>query len=400
MRYGPPYTNLSKKLMILGSGELGKEVLIEAQRLGLETIAVDRYANAPAMALAHRSHVLEMTDSSALKALLAEEQPDWVVPEIEAIATSALVDWEQAGHMVVPSAKAVQLTMDREGIRRLAAESLHLPTARYAFCESLDELNQAATSLGFPLVVKPLMSSSGKGQSVCRGLADLQSAWYTATHSGRVATTRVIAEEWVAFNAEITLLTIRSASGTIICPPIGHRQQEGDYVESWQPHLLDASLLESAERMARTITGALGGYGLYGVEFFLSDDQLYFSEVSPRPHDTGLVTLISQDLSEFALHVRAILGFSIEPVTVRTAAASRAIKAPEHLRGAYVWEGLDDALRVPHTSLRLFAKPIATPGRRLGVVLSTADDVGTARRRALSAANALHLVPVPTDDPP
>ncbi len=392
MHYGPPLSAYAKKLMILGAGELGKEVIIEAQRLGLETIAVDRYAHAPAMALAHRHHVIDMTDPGALRSLLDQEQPDWVVPEIEALATAVLVQWEDAGHCVVPTAKAVQLTMDREGIRRLACERLHLTTPHYAFCDSLNALQEAAATLGWPLVVKPLMSSSGKGQSVCRTPADLELAWHIATHGGRVASSRIIAEEWIGFDAEVTLLTVRCASGTIICPPIGHRQEEGDYVESWQPHDLSAAVMDTAESIARTITGALGGYGLYGVELFIRDETVYFSEVSPRPHDTGMVTLVSQDLSEFALHVRAILGLDIAPVTLRTAAASRAIKAQDY-DGMYVWEGLEAASRVTGTTLRLFGKPKATPGRRLGVVLSRGENVGQARRRTQAARDALSAVP-------
>ncbi|WP_217597810.1 formate-dependent phosphoribosylglycinamide formyltransferase, partial [Cohnella sp. GbtcB17] len=298
----------TKKLLLLGSGELGKEVILEAQRLGVETIADDRYEGAPAMHVADRSYVIDMLDKQALRELIVREKPDLIVPEIEAIATAELVKLEEEGFTVIPTARAARLTMDREGIRRLAAETLGLPTAKYRFADTYDEFAEAARAMGFPCVVKPLMSSSGKGQSVCRSEAELAESWRIAMEGGRVQQGRVIVEEFIRFESEITLLTVRTAEGTQFCPPIGHIQQSGDYIESWQPHEMTASQLEESRRIALAITDALGGVGLFGVELFLAEDKVYFSEVSPRPHDTGLVTLVSQNLSEYALLERAILG--------------------------------------------------------------------------------------------
>ena len=299
----------TKKVMLLGSGELGKESIIEAQRLGLETIAVDRYANAPAMQVAHRSYVVDMLDGEELRKVIEQEKPDLVVPEIEAIATETLIDLENEGFRIVPTAKAVNLTMDREGIRRLASEELGLPTAKYAFADTLYELRNAVQKIGTPCVIKPLMSSSGKGQTVCRSIEDVEWSWNEAIASGRGKKARMIVEEFIHFDSEITLLTVRSVSGTTFCAPIGHVQKDGDYIESWQPHDMSMEQIQEAQDIAKKITDALGGYGLFGVELFLTSQGVYFSEVSPRPHDTGMVTMVTQDLSEFALHVRAILGY-------------------------------------------------------------------------------------------
>ncbi|UHA73031.1 formate-dependent phosphoribosylglycinamide formyltransferase [Paenibacillus sp. 481] len=390
MTIGAPLCPQAKKMMLLGAGELGKEVIIEAQRLGVETIAVDRYPNAPAMQVAHRSYVVDMLDANALKELVYAERPDIIVPEIEAIATSALVELEQEGYRVAPTAKATQLTMDREGIRRLAAEDLGLPTARYAFANSLEELHAAVAEIGVPCVIKPIMSSSGKGQSVCRELADVERCWTYAMDGARAKSARVIVESFVSFESEITLLTVRSVSGTVFCPPIGHVQQDGDYVESWQPHPMSAHQLEQAQEIARAVTDALGGYGLYGVELFLTADGVVFSEVSPRPHDTGLVTLVSQDLSEFALHVRAVLGYPVHHVQLMTPGASAVIKATQ-LCTNYAFHGVEEALQQPHTQVRLFGKAEARPGRRVGVCVSGAEQVEQARARAKAAAQSITI---------
>lgn len=325
--WGAPFSAQSRKLLLLGSGELGKEVIIEAQRLGVETVAVDRYQDAPAMGVAHRSYVIDMLDADALKTLIRSEKPDLIVPEIEAIATHALLELEAEGFFVVPTARAARLTMDREGIRRLAAEELGLPTAAYRFADSLDELRQAVEELGTPCVIKPIMSSSGKGQSVCKKPGDVEDCWNTALEGARAKGTRVIVEAFVTFESEITLLTVRSASGTVFCPPIGHIQKDGDYVESWQPHQMSERTLAEAQNIAKAVTDQLGGLGIFGVELFLTEQGVLFSEVSPRPHDTGMVTMITQDLSEFALHVRAILGFPLDSVALVTPGASATLKA-------------------------------------------------------------------------
>ncbi|MDG0811678.1 formate-dependent phosphoribosylglycinamide formyltransferase [Cohnella rhizosphaerae] len=380
----------TKKLLLLGSGELGKEVILEAQRLGVETIAVDRYADAPAMHVADRSYVIDMLDKQALRALIVREKPDLIVPEIEAIATAELVKLEEEGFTIIPTARAAQLTMDREGIRRLAAETLGLPTAKYRFADTYDEFAEAARAMGFPCVVKPLMSSSGKGQSVCRSEADLAESWRIAMEGGRVQQGRVIVEEFIRFESEITLLTVRTAQGTQFCPPIGHIQQGGDYIESWQPHEMTASQLEESRRIALAITDALGGVGLFGVELFLAEDKVYFSEVSPRPHDTGLVTLVSQNLSEFALHVRAILGLPIPEIKLASPGASRPLKALEAWDD-YRLSGAAEALAVPDTQLRVFGKPVTKPGRRMAVALAAADTVLEARSRAAEALGKLKL---------
>ncbi|WP_135549009.1 formate-dependent phosphoribosylglycinamide formyltransferase [Paenibacillus cymbidii] len=388
--YGAPLSPRARKMMLLGSGELGKEVIIEAQRLGIETIAVDRYANAPAMQVAHRSHVIDMLDAAALREVIETERPDWIVPEIEAIATDELVKLEREGFRVIPTANASRLTMDREGIRRLAAETLGLPTAKYAFADSLDELRQAIAEVGLPCVIKPIMSSSGKGQSVCRTEADIDACWAYAMEGGRANKGRVIAEAFISFESEITLLTVRSVSGTTFCAPIGHVQKDGDYIESWQPHHMSEAQIAESQRIARTVTDALGGYGIYGVELFLGKDTVYFSEVSPRPHDTGLVTLVSQDLSEFALHVRAVLGLPIPAIRQVSPGATRTLKAWEQ-RSDYRIAGIQEALAVPYTQVRIFGKPETRHGRRMAVALSTADSVEQAREQAERAVSALRV---------
>ncbi|MEY2333877.1 formate-dependent phosphoribosylglycinamide formyltransferase [Acidithiobacillus ferrianus] len=392
MQIGTPLSASATRLLLLGAGELGKEVLIAAQRLGVETIAVDRYADAPAMQVSHRAHVLDMTDPEAILAIVHRERPHFVVPEIEAIATSALVEIEAAGlATVAPSARAVQLTMDREGIRRLAAEELGLPTSPYRFAGTLAELEEAASVLGFPCVIKPVMSSSGKGQSVVRSTVELTLAWQEAQTAGRVGGQRVIVEGFVDFDFEITLLTVRSAFGTTFCAPIGHRQEAGDYVESWQPQPLSDAALREAEAMARRITDDLDGRGIFGVEFFVRGEEILFSELSPRPHDTGLVTLMSQSQSEFDLHLRAILGFPVHP-GFRRAAASAVIRG-KNLGWGPAYSGLEEALAVPESDLRLFGKPSAGKLRRLGVAIACADDVEEARDRARRVVAAIAIRP-------
>ncbi|PYI55649.1 phosphoribosylglycinamide formyltransferase 2 [Paenibacillus flagellatus] len=380
----------TKKMMLLGSGELGKEVVIEAQRLGVDTVAVDRYADAPAMHVARRSYVIDMLDAGKLREVIEREKPDLIVPEIEALATSELVKLEEEGYRVIPTARAAKLTMDREGIRRLASEKLGLPTAGYRFADTYDEFVQAVRETGFPCVVKPLMSSSGKGQSVCREEADIERCWNAAMEGGRVRNGRVIIEEFIRFQSEITLLTVRSVSGTSFCAPIGHVQESGDYIESWQPHAMSDEQLEEAKRIAKTITDELGGYGLFGVELFLAEDKVYFSEVSPRPHDTGLVTLVTQNLSEFAIHVRAILGYPIPEIVQVAPGASRPLKADRELDD-YRIQGAEEALSVPNTQLRVFGKPVTKAGRRMAVALSTADTVEAARERAKRALDCLSI---------
>lgn len=388
---GTPLSPSATKVMLLGSGELGKEVLIALQRLGVETIAVDRYANAPGHQVAHRAHVLPMTDAAALRAVIEAERPLLVVPEIEAIATPMLEQLEAEGLVrVIPTARAARLTMDREGIRRLAAETLGLPTSPYAFCDSLQQLREAVEGgIGYPCIVKPVMSSSGKGQSRLDGPDDLQPAWDAAMAGGRVSHGRVIVEGFIDFDDEITLLTVRAldAAGEVqtrFCDPIGHRQVAGDYVESWQPHGLPPRALERAQAIAHAVTQDLGGLGLFGVELFIKGEQVWFSEVSPRPHDTGLVTLATQWQSEFELHARAILGLPVD-TAMRSAGASAVIYGGVDAAGI-AFDGVDEALRVPGTELRLFGKPESFVKRRMGVALARADDVDTARRHARQSA--------------
>lgn len=378
----------SKKILLLGSGELGKEVILEAQRLGVETVAVDRYEHAPAMQVAHRSYVIDMLDAEQLRGVVEKEQPDLIVPEIEAIATSELVKLEEEGFQVIPTARAAKLTMDREGIRRLASETLEIPTAAYKFANTYEEFVQAAKEVGFPNVVKPLMSSSGKGQSVCHTEGDLEDCWKIAMEGGRVQNGRVIIEEFIRFDSEITLLTVRAVNGTMFCAPIGHIQQGGDYIESWQPHNMTEAQIMEAKRIAHAITDELGGYGLFGVELFLSGDKVYFSEVSPRPHDTGLVTLVTQNLSEFALHIRAILGFPIPEIKLISPGASRPLKAQDEL-SEYSIVGVEQALALPDTQVRLFGKPVTKAGRRVAVALSSADSTEVARVNAARALECL-----------
>lgn len=380
----------SKKIMMLGSGELGKEVVLEAQRLGIQTIAVDRYENAPAMQVAHSSHVINMLDQEALRALVEQEKPDYIIPEIEAIATETLIELEAKGFNVVPTAKATNLTMDREGIRRLASETLGLPTAKYEFADTLEELKEAVQKIGTPCVIKPIMSSSGKGQSVCRTFEDVEASWTAAMEGGRAKKTRVIVEEFITFDSEITLLTVRSVSGTSYCAPIGHIQQDGDYIESWQPHDMTIEQIEEAENIAKKITDELGGYGLFGVELFLTDKGIYFSEVSPRPHDTGMVTMVTQDLSEFAIHIRAVLGYPIPSIRLLSPGASRTIKAWEE-QDSYRVDGVEKALETPDTQVRVFGKPETKKGRRMAVVLNAAESAEKAREQAKQAASHISI---------
>lgn len=396
MKLGTPLSDTAVRVMLLGSGELGKEVAIELQRLGVEVIAVDRYPNAPAMQVAHRSHVIPMTDAQVLNGVILAEAPHFIVPEIEAIATEVLADIEAAGMAtVVPTARAVQLTMNREGIRKLAAEELGLPTSPYAFAGSAEELAAGAEAVGYPNFVKPVMSSSGKGQSFVEGADEIADAWTYAQDSGRVASARVIVEGRIDFDFEITLLTVRSrdadgSTRTDFCAPIGHRQVKGDYVESWQPQAMTPAALAASQDIAAKVTAALGGYGVFGVELFVRGDQVWFSEVSPRPHDTGLVTLASQTMSEFALHARAILGLPID-VNQREPAASAVIYGGMDAQGV-AFEGVAEALSVPTADLRLFGKPEAFERRRMGVAVARGADVEQARDRAREAAGCVKVV--------
>jgi phosphoribosylglycinamide formyltransferase 2 len=381
---GTPLTENATRVMLLGSGELAKEVLIALQRLGVETIAVDRYADAPGHQVAHHARTITMSDPAALRALIEAEKPDVVVPEIEAIATPTLVELEAEGVRVVPTARAARLTMDREGIRRLAAETLGLPTSDFEFCDSLDELRAAAGRIGFPCVVKPVVSSSGKGQSTLRSDEDVDAAWSCAMAGGRVAGTRVIVEGFVDFDYEITLLTVRAADGTHFCEPIGHRQERGDYVESWQPQRMSEAALQRAQHIARTVTDDLGGRGIFGVELFVRGDDVWFSEVSPRPHDTGLVTISTQHQNEFELHARALLGLPVD-TSLHSPGASAVIYGGVEATGI-VFDGVDEALALPGVDLRLFGKPESFLHRRMGVALARAADTDSARSTATRAA--------------
>jgi phosphoribosylglycinamide formyltransferase 2 len=395
LRLGTPLSDSAVRVMLLGAGELGKEVAIELQRLGVEVIAVDRYPNAPAMQVAHRSHVIPMTDAQVLNGVILAEAPHIIVPEIEAIATDVLARIEAAGlATVIPTARATQLTMNREGIRRLAAEELGLPTSPYAFAGSAAELAEAAHTIGLPVFIKPVMSSSGKGQSMIEAIEDAANAWAYAQSGGRVDTARVIVEGRIDFDYEITLLTVRSMKDgkvvTDFCAPIGHRQVKGDYVESWQPQAMSTAALASAQDIAGKVTAALGGLGVFGVELFVKGDQVWFSEVSPRPHDTGLVTLASQVMSEFALHARAILGLPVD-VTLREPAASAVIYGGMDAQGI-AFEGAAEALSVPTADLRLFGKPEAFERRRMGVATARGTDTDQARERAREAAGRVRPV--------
>ncbi|WP_323970805.1 formate-dependent phosphoribosylglycinamide formyltransferase [Aeromonas hydrophila] len=380
------------RALLLGSGELGKEVAIELQRFGIEVIAADRYADAPAMQVAHRAHVLDMLDGAALRALVNEVKPDLIIPELEAIATDTLAALEQEGVKVVPNARATQLTMNREGIRRLAAETLGLPTSPYRFAQSKEEFVAAVEAIGLPCVVKPVMSSSGKGQSVLRDLAKLDESWTYAQEGGRAGRGKVIVEGFVPFEYEITLLTVRAVDGIHFCQPIGHRQEDGDYRESWQPQAMSELALARSKAVAAKVVEALGGYGLFGVELFIKGDEVWFSEVSPRPHDTGMVTLISQDLSEFALHVRAILGLPVGTITQYGPSASAVVLREGHSQDIR-YQGIGEALAlVPGAQLRLFGKPEIAGRRRLGVALARAEDCPTAVEQAKAVAARVDVI--------
>ncbi|WP_217516286.1 formate-dependent phosphoribosylglycinamide formyltransferase [Vibrio metschnikovii] len=387
---GTATLNSATRVLLLGSGELGKEVAIECQRLGLEVIACDRYANAPAMQVAHRYHVFDMLDPQALQQVIEQEQPHYIVPEVEAIATDKLLELETQGFSVIPTAKATQLTMNREGIRRLAAEQLSLPTSNYQFADSYEQFVLAVEQIGLPCVCKPIMSSSGKGQSVLKSPEDIEQAWHYAQQGGRSGAGRVIVEGFVDFDYEITLLTVRAIDGVHFCAPIGHRQEEGDYRESWQPQAMSENALKAAEYVAEEIVNALGGYGLFGVELFVKGDQVIFNEVSPRPHDTGMVTMISQDLSEFALHVRAFIGLPVGTITQYGPSASAAILG-QGISNNIQFSGLDDALNVPTAQVRLFAKPEINGRRRLGVALTRGKTTTEATDRAIECAKAISI---------
>ncbi len=395
MIIGTPLTHTATKALLLGSGELGKEVAISLQRYGVEVIAVDRYPHAPAHQVAHRSYVIDMTDAAMVKKVIETEQPDFIIPEIEAIATAALVEIERAGQCtVVPNARAIQLTMNREGIRSLAAEKLGLPTSAYGFADSFTQLQAVAAKIGYPCFIKPTMSSSGKGQSMVKSPEQLEQAWKYANEAGRAATGKVIVEAKIEFEFEITLLTVRAlnAAGEIethFCAPIGHRQEDGDYRESWQPQEMTVAALQTAQAIAAQVTTEIGGLGLFGVELFINKDQVWFSEVSPRPHDTGMVTMVTQRQSEFDLHVRAILGLPVS--TANQAIGASAVILGGIDKEAVIYKGLDKALSVLQTEVRLFAKPQAYFSRRMGVVLSVAENVSQARENATKAANLIEI---------
>ncbi len=389
--FGTATRKNATRVLLLGSGELGKEVAIECQRLGLEVIACDRYESAPAMQVAHRSYTLDMLDGDALQAIIEKEQPDYVVPEIEAIATDKLVELESQGLNVVPTAKATKLTMNREGIRRLAAEELQLTTSPYRFADNYEEFTAAIEVVGIPCVCKPVMSSSGKGQSVIKSADDVDKAWSYAQEGGRTGAGRVIVEGFIDFDYEITLLTVRAVDGVHFCAPIGHRQEDGDYRESWQPQVMSDAALQEAQDAAGKVVNALGGYGIFGVELFVKGDTVIFNEVSPRPHDTGLVTLMSQDSSEFALHVRAFTGLPISDITQYGPCASAVILGQgtsEDIR----FEGMELALAQPQTQLRLFGKPDIDGRRRLGVAITRRDTIEQAIEDAVSSANKIKVI--------
>ncbi len=389
-KIGTPLSPSATKVLLCGAGELAKEVVIELQRFGCEVIAIDRYANAPAMQVAHRCHIINMLDGNELRKIIEAEKPDYIVPEIEAIATDTLVELEKEGFTVIPTAKATQLTMNREGIRRLAAEELKLPTSPYRFAATESEYKLAVKEIGFPCLVKPVMSSSGKGQSLLRSEADIESSWKYAQEGGRAGSGKVIIEGFVDFDYEITLLTVRHINGVSYCEPIGHRQENGDYRESWQPQPMSANALSLAKDIATKITEALGGYGLFGVELFVKGDQVWFSEVSPRPHDTGMVTLISQNLSEFALHARAILGLPI-PLIEQYGASASAVLIANGDSDKVAFSNLDKVLSEADTDLRLFGKPEVKGIRRMGVALAKAPTVEKAVEKAVNAIKQLKI---------
>lgn len=393
-KIGSVLTETGRKAMLLGSGELGKEVAIELQRYGVEVIACDKYADAPAMQIAHRSYVLDMLDGEALKNIIQKEKPDHIIPEVEAIATPVLVELEKQGYNITPTATAAWLTMNREGIRRLAAEKLGLKTSPYRFADTREEFDQAVEAVGIPCVIKPVMSSSGHGQSVIKSSDDIDNAWHISQEGGRAGAGRVIVEGFVNFDYEITLLTVRSVSGTTFCEPIGHIQVDGDYRYSWQPQAMSSIALERAHKMAAQITEALGGYGIFGVEMFIKGDDVIFSEVSPRPHDTGMVTMISQDQSEFALHARALLGLPVPEIRFYGPSASRAVVV-EGDTNRVVFGNLDKVLEEPGTQMRIFGKPEIKGHRRMGVILATDNDVEAARAKAERAYNKLSVETLP-----
>ena len=387
-KIGSVLTSVGRKALLLGSGELGKEVAIELQRLGVEVVACDKYPQAPAMQTAHRSYVFNMLDGETLRQVVTMEKPDHIIPEIEAIATGKLVELEATGFNVTPTARAAALTMNREGIRRLAAEELGLPTSPYRFAGTYEEFRAAIDAIGLPVVVKPVMSSSGHGQSTVRSVDDVDHAWNEAQHGGRAGEGRVIVEGFVDFDYEITLLTVRSVSGTVFCEPIGHVQVDGDYRQSWQPQPMSTTALEESRRIARAVTDALGGFGIFGVELFVKGDKVIFSEVSPRPHDTGMVTMISQDQSEFALHARALLGLPVPGIRFYGPSASRAIVV-EGDTNRIEMDHLEDVLSEPGVQIRIFGKPEVRGHRRMGVILASADTVDEARAKAERAYEAL-----------
>lgn len=389
-KIGTPLTSVARKALLCGSGELGKEVALELQRYGVEVIALDRYENAPAMQVAHRSHTLSMLDGAALRSIIEKERPDHIIPEVEAIATDTLVELEKEGYHVTPTAKAARLTMDREGIRRLAAETLGLPTSKYVFADTYEEFCEGVKTVGIPCVVKPVMSSSGHGQSVIRKEEDIDRSWEISQEGGRAGAGRVIVEGFVNFDYEITLLTVRHCAGTTLLKPVGHHQVDGDYRESWQPQAMSPAALEKAGEIAKTITDALGGYGIFGVEMFVKGDEVIFSEVSPRPHDTGMVTMISQDLSEFALHARALLGLPIPSVRFFGPSASKAIVV-EGDTDKVEFGNLEKVLEEEGVQIRLFGKPEVHGHRRFGVILATDETVEKALAKAERAYNKLEI---------
>ena len=390
-KIGTATSKTATKILLCGSGELGKEVAIEFQRYGVEVIALDRYDNAPAMQVAHRAYTVNMLDGDSLRGIIEQEQPDLIIPEIEALDTATLASLEQAGFRVIPTANATQLTMNREGIRTLVSKTLGLPTSSYAFADDLAACREAVQAVGFPCFVKPVMSSSGKGQSILRSESDIKPAWGHAQSAGRSGKGRVIIEGFVDFDYEITLLTVRHRDGTSFCEPIGHRQEAGDYRESWQPQPMSDLARQKAETIARVITDRLGGFGLFGVELFVKGDEVIFSEVSPRPHDTGLVTLISQNLSEFALHVRAVLGLPI-PMIEQLGPSASAVILADGQSSAISFFGLEEALQAPNTEVRLFGKPSVDGHRRLGVALAKAEDIAGARLQASATAASVTVV--------
>ena len=393
-KIGTTLSAVGKKAILCGSGELGKEVAIELQRYGIEVVALDKYANAPAMQIAHRSHVFSMLDGQKLREVIETEKPDYIIPEIEAIATGTLVELEKEGFNVIPTAKATFLTMNREGIRRLAAEDLNIATSPYRFASSKEEFEQAVAAIGIPCVVKPIMSSSGHGQSVIKTTADIEKSWKIAQEGGRTGAGRVIVEAFVKFDYEITLLTVRHSAGTTFLNPIGHYQQDGDYRESWQPQPMNPAALEKAQQIAKSVTDSLGGYGIFGVELFICGSEVLFSEVSPRPHDTGMVTMISQDLSQFALHARAILGLPIPSVRFYRPSASKAVVV-EGDSDKVVFDNLEEVLSEPDVQIRIFGKPEVVGHRRLAVILASADTIEEARAKANRAYDKLQIEVLP-----